>query len=180
MMRSMATCWRASLLGPALSLCLSCAPPPILADNLEPIAGCGATDGDTIRCGEERIRIIGIDAPEKGSCRPGRQCVEGDPIRATETLAAELRKALAIERMGQDRYGRTLGHVYADGRSIACTQIAVRSAQYMSRWDNLPRGRVRSECDIGLMKPASILVRRDGGTNPSRFTLRSASTSVEK
>lgn len=112
----------------------------------EPISGCRATDGDTIRCGDERIRIIGIDAPELGSCRQGRVCVEGDPVRATETIAGELGKALTIERMGTDRYGRTLAHVYADGQSLACTQMAAGSAEYVERWDDRPRGRVASEC----------------------------------
>ncbi len=61
-------------------------------------------------------------------------------------LGFELRKPLAIERMGQDRYGRTLGHVYAGGRAIACTQLAAGSAKYMKRWVNQPRGRVKGEC----------------------------------
>jgi endonuclease YncB( thermonuclease family) len=28
------------------------------------ISSCHAIDGDTLRCGEERIRLVGIDAPE--------------------------------------------------------------------------------------------------------------------
>lgn len=46
----------------------------------ELVAGCTVTDGDTIRCGAERIRLLGIDAPElPGHCRSGRACAPGDP-----------------------------------------------------------------------------------------------------
>ncbi|MGC1270186.1 MAG: hypothetical protein WA842_06275 [Croceibacterium sp.] len=57
----------------ALALaCASCAPPPAVAVD----AACSVTDGDTIRCGDERIRLLGIDAPEMGGrCREGRVCV---------------------------------------------------------------------------------------------------------
>ncbi|WP_200888824.1 hypothetical protein, partial [Staphylococcus aureus] len=37
------------------------------------LAGCSVTDGDTIRCGDERIRFLGVDAPDDPSnsrCRP--------------------------------------------------------------------------------------------------------------
>lgn len=82
-------------------------------------------DGDTIRLGDRRIRIIGIDAPEvKG------QCVE--EIRAAEAATVRLRELLnagAFEMVGRideptDRYGRelrTLRRVQPDGsvQSIA-------------------------------------------------------------
>ncbi len=56
------------------------------------VSGCTATDGDTIRCGNERIRLLGIDAPElPGHCREGRRCAPGDPYAATTSL----RKAIA-------------------------------------------------------------------------------------
>ncbi len=130
----------------ATLLLAACATEPVVAENLEPLFSCRAVDGDTLNCNGERIRIIGIDAPEKGACRPGRLCVEGDPIRATETLAAELHKPITIERMGEDRYGRTLGHVYAGDRSVACSQLAAGSAEYIRRWDDRPQGRVQEEC----------------------------------
>ncbi len=55
---------------PALALSLAYPAPDAIT--------CSVTDGDTIRCGEERIRITAIDAPETRACRRGRQCVAGD------------------------------------------------------------------------------------------------------
>ncbi|AKQ43303.2 nuclease [Aurantiacibacter atlanticus] len=100
-------------------------------------SGCTVTDGDTIRCGEERIRITGIDAPEKRGCRAGRQCVEGDgqaSKRAMEILTEGVQ--LSIVRLGRDRYARTLAVVYADGINVACAQLASGQTQYIARWDN--------------------------------------------
>jgi endonuclease YncB( thermonuclease family) len=31
---------------------------------IAPLAVCVAVDGDTLRCGSERVRLLGIDAPE--------------------------------------------------------------------------------------------------------------------
>ncbi|MDF1627050.1 MAG: thermonuclease family protein [Parvibaculaceae bacterium] len=82
-----------------------------------------ATDGDTIRAGDERIRIIGIDAPELG--RRAR-CVAEQ--KAAEKARDFLSTALAsgpvtITRQGEDRYGRTLAYVFVNGRDIADTMI---------------------------------------------------------
>lgn len=47
-----------------------------------------AIDGETLRCGKERIRLLGIDAPETpGHCRRGRKCVEGDPYASKAALS---------------------------------------------------------------------------------------------
>lgn len=95
-------------------------------------------DGDTLRCGKERIRLLGIDAPEMpGHCRRGRRCVAGDPIASRDRLAAVVRRGgrVSIERRGQDRYGRTLAHVRVGGRDLACYQLAGRAAAYKERWD---------------------------------------------
>jgi len=68
-------------------------------------------DGDTIRCGHERIRLLDIDAPEMpGHCRRGRVCVKGDPYASRNKLKRLLTaRPLTIRRFGTDRYGRTLG-----------------------------------------------------------------------
>ena len=55
-----------------------------------------AIDGDTLRCGRERIRLLGIAAPEMpGHCRRGRRCVEGDPVASRAALAAAIARGLA-------------------------------------------------------------------------------------
>jgi len=96
-----------------------------------------AVDGDTIRCGTERIRLIGIDAPEMGPCKPaGRVCVSGDPEASKRALSAALKnKPLRIERRGLDRYGRTLAFVSAGGEDLSCLQIRQGFAVYVAKWD---------------------------------------------
>ena len=54
--------------------------PPTALSFLQPgyddtVSGCTVTDGDTIRCDGEPIRLLGIDTPEvPGHCREGRDC----------------------------------------------------------------------------------------------------------
>lgn len=101
------------------------------------LANCTATDGDTLRCGQERVRLLGIDAPELHGCPPRRRCVTGDGQAARRTLAAAIaRQRLTIVRVGEDRYGRTLGVVYAAGQNLSCAMLAAGRAQYIARWDN--------------------------------------------
>lgn len=92
--------------------------PPAAA---EPIS---ITDGDTIRIGDERIRIMGYDAPELFS-----------PECATEFERARMAKwmlgillasdQVAIERHGTDRYDRTLAEVTVEGASVARLMIGL-------------------------------------------------------
>lgn len=102
------------------------------------LSGCTATDGDTIRCGAERIRLLGIDAPElPGHCRTGRICALGDPWRSKANITILLRRApLTIRRLGRDRYGRTLAAVSAGGRDLSCEQLRAGLATYRPDWDN--------------------------------------------
>ena len=129
-----------------LLLCTACAPAPAIVEALaDP---CSVTDGDTIRCGEERIRLLAIDAPElPGHCRTGRVCVPGDPDVARFSLETSIKgHPLTIERFGKDRYGRTLAIVRASGRSTSCSQLAGGNAIYVAKWDNL--GAVARECGL--------------------------------
>jgi micrococcal nuclease len=79
-------------------------------------------DGDTLALGGERIRIIGLDAPERpGRC--AREAMLGQ--RAAERLAALLADGARVERRGRDRRRRTLAIVRtADGRDVAQVLIA--------------------------------------------------------
>lgn len=88
-----------------------------------------AVDGDTLRCGGERIRLLGIDAPEMpGHCRRGRQCVEGDPYAAKAALAGMLSGEATIERRGRDRYGRTLARVRVNNVDLSESMLSRGSA----------------------------------------------------
>ena len=108
---------------------------------------CAVIDGDTARtCDGERIRLTGIDAPEKpGTCRAGRQCVDGDYRASTAFLAHQIEgKRVTVRRLGRDRYGRTLAAVYANGINVACGMIAGGYAAYVRRWDE--GGIVEKDC----------------------------------
>ncbi|MEH3107115.1 MAG: thermonuclease family protein [Sphingomonas fennica] len=106
---------------------------------------CTATDGDTIRCGDERIRLLGIDAPElPGHCRRGRVCAPGDGAASRRSLAGRMQPDLSIERVGRDRYGRTLAIVRAGRTNLSCYQLRAGQAIYKRAWDN--SGRVRQAC----------------------------------
>lgn len=107
---------------------------------------CHAVDGDTLRCGKERIRLQGIDAPEMpGHCRPGRHCAPGDPRRSQRSLASALQSGpIRIERTGRDHYGRTVAIVRAGQVNLACWQLMQRQAIYRRDWDS--RQRVGRTC----------------------------------
>lgn len=86
--------------------------------------GLSVHDGDTIRCGAERIRIENIDAPElEGSpkCQDYRRsyawCDFEKGIASRDELKAFLGTGtVRISRHGMDKYGRTLARVTVNGR----------------------------------------------------------------
>lgn len=98
---------------------------------------CTVTDGDTIRCGNERVRLIGIDAPElPGHCRPGRQCARGNGAASRAELERLIGgRPVRLERHGYDRYGRTLAFAWAGRVNLSCAMIRARRANYVPRWD---------------------------------------------
>lgn len=83
------------------------------------------TDGDTFRCGDTRVRMYGIDAPElEGHCRVGRTCVGGDPIASTRNLERLMAgRQVACKSIDVDRYGRTVGRCFANDIDLSCAQI---------------------------------------------------------
>lgn len=98
---------------------------------------CRTVDGDTINCGGERIRLNGIDAPEKHGCPAYRRCVTGDPLLSEASLQAALDQGdVVITRLGEDRYGRTIAMVRAGGvTDLSCWQLDLGAAEYVERWD---------------------------------------------
>lgn len=123
----------ADVLLTALLTVAAAAEPPSQAG---PAAVCRAVDGDTIRCGRERIRLLGIDALEMpGHCRSGRRCVAGDPWASRASLAAAMRGRLTVSRVGLDRYGRTLALVTGPRGDLSCGQLRNRKAIYRGDWD---------------------------------------------
>ena len=109
----------------------------LLFSSVAILSGCNATDGDSIRCGAERLRLLGVDAPEMSRCAPGRKCAPGDPIASRDNLRRLIaHRPMRVERVGHDRYGRTLAVIWSGGVNLSCAQIAGGFATYRGDWDN--------------------------------------------
>lgn len=107
------------------------------ASYSETISGCRVVDGDTLNCQGERVRLLGVDAPElPGHCAQGRACAPGDPYASTASLESAVDSEMKIERIGQDRYGRTLAMVKSRAGDLSCLQLRHHAAIYKAAWDN--------------------------------------------
>jgi len=97
-----------------------------------PAAEVRVIDGDTLRIGAERIRLIDIDAPEMGS---GARC---DAERYLADIAKERLSTiiegqqLEVDRRGRDRFGRTLAYIRVSGADVGEMLIRARVAV---RWE---------------------------------------------
>lgn len=93
----------------------------------------GVTDGDTITVLDAgnvqyKIRLTGIDAPEKK--QPFGQ-------RAKERLAELVAgKAVEVETEKMDRYGRTVGKVFADGRDANLAMVVFGLAWHYKKYQD--------------------------------------------
>jgi endonuclease YncB( thermonuclease family) len=95
-----------------------------------------AGDGDSISCGQKRLRLVGIDAPELGRCDRKRVCVAGDGQASKRSLARGLKLGpIRYRPVTVDRYGRIVAAVYAGRMNLSCYQIKGGKASYVARWD---------------------------------------------
>jgi endonuclease YncB( thermonuclease family) len=107
------------------------APPPMEEPGDATLAGVPAkiVDGDTfyLEGVEARLRLWGVDAPEKNA--PGA-------VEATQALTALIAgKRLDCEKMGRDRYARIVARcTLEDGRDIARVMIDIGAANEMTRY----------------------------------------------
>jgi len=87
-------------------------------------------DGDTIHYGDETFRIVGIDTPEIKHEEHGFFQDQPGGRRAKAQTAAIIGAARLIEYLpcGDDRYGRTLVHLFVDGELLAVKLIRARLA----------------------------------------------------
>ncbi len=111
------------------------------------------TDGDTITVTQNgfktKIRLVGIDAPEKSR----KKHAPGQPFSQTSTkylAALVLNKYVDIVPYGNDRYGRTLGVVYVDGKNVNLEMVKAGLAEvYRGKpapgFDNGPYVRAENE-----------------------------------
>jgi len=104
-------------------------------------------DGDTIdvRIGDhvERVRYIGVDAPEIGhEARGGRPARRGGPggvaaTRVNATLVAGHTVRLELDAEERDRYGRLLAYVWVGERMVNAELVARGYARTMPIPPNL-------------------------------------------
>ncbi len=75
-------------------------------------------DGDTVVIADgSRIRLIGIDAPEKGA-----PCFE-ESKRALQKMVYGKAVELAFDDEKRDKYGRTLAYIFADGTFVNLSMV---------------------------------------------------------
>lgn len=113
----------------------------------------GVVDGDTIdvRLGgeRERVRVLGIDSPERG------ECLARSATRQTRRLALGRRIALRSDpsQPERDRFGRRLAYVrLPDGRDLGFELIATGVARAYVVGDPFER--------LDIYRQAEILGRR--------------------
>jgi endonuclease YncB( thermonuclease family) len=96
-------------------------------------------DGDTVARGKQRMRILGIDAPETrgGSC-PGVEHTKGRDAKQflVNLLQPPNRVTLRRYKRQKDRYGRDVVQLWTNGRSVAGQMI---KAGHAVAWKDAPR-----------------------------------------
>ena len=117
-----------------------------LADVL-PCPSAYVVDGDSLRCGSIRLRLLGIDAPELHGCPSWRVCVDGDGNASRRSLQGALGYGLVTYRViTLDRFGRSVVMAWAGRVNLSCYQLQARQAVYKPQWDN--GGQVAAVCRI--------------------------------
>jgi micrococcal nuclease len=97
-----------------------------------------AIDGDTFTTwnGSQAWRLARIDTPElPGHCRPGRECVKGDPFVAKAVLSELLRDTpIKCKRVTTDVYGRDIGECWTkNGKNISNEMLRLGVAEEYQR-----------------------------------------------
>ncbi|MFN3581313.1 MAG: thermonuclease family protein [Pseudomonas sp.] len=106
--------------------------PPLYADECqapgkgEAVSSRFVIDGDTLELSDRRrVRLIGVDTPEIGRRGEPSQPFAQAAKKRLEQLVQEPGLRLYLGEQAQDRYGRTLGHLYAaDGQNIEAQLLA--------------------------------------------------------
>ena len=87
-------------------------------------------DGDSFRLGKRRIRIRGIDAPERdGACPAETALAERSAMKLAELLNAGPFTMTVIGGDEHDQYGRELRVLTRDGRSIGAAMVGAGLAR---------------------------------------------------
>jgi micrococcal nuclease len=81
------------------------------------------TDGDTIRIGDERIRLIGVDTPETKDRRKPVQYFGKEATAFTQRVVEGKHVRLEYDQQRHDKYGRILAYVYLDDGTFVNAEI---------------------------------------------------------
>lgn len=96
-------------------LCLS---PPLRVAQFRVI------DGDTLAVDEQRIRLIGFDAPEMRTAKcPGEQMLAGAAKLRMQMMVASPERVSLVLSGRRDRWGRELGTLKVGGEDVAAVMI---------------------------------------------------------
>lgn len=113
-----------------------CLSPVFLLLAISPaLAGVEIVDGDTLRIDGERVRLWGMDAPErKQACQIGGQSVAIGQ-RATDTLRQILTNGpLRCDAKDRDRYGRTVSECWAGEANVSDAMVRLGWAWALPRY----------------------------------------------
>lgn len=144
-----------------------------------PVAGhATAVDGDTLRLGGERIRLLGLDAPERAQiCEDaaGADWACGEAARTF--LARQLAgAAVSCTPSGHDRYGRLLARCRAGETDLAAAVVAAGLAIPEGDYGREARAAQAAKAGIWAGRfttPAAWRAAHDGGgENDLLSTLR--------
>lgn len=91
-----------------------------LAGRSEPVSVRHVIDGDTVELKDgRRLRLIGINAPEIGRRGQSSEPFAQAARRRLQQLIESKSLLLSVGQQPKDRYGRTLGHLFAsDGNNL--------------------------------------------------------------
>jgi endonuclease YncB( thermonuclease family) len=130
----------------------------------QPLSAVRVIDGDTLHAGDQKIRLIGIDAPEREqTCRDAQGKGWACGLAAREQLAALVAHgSVTCAAQGHDRYGRTVavcaaGDVADIGGALVREGYAVsfmdRDGRYLAE-ENLARDEGRGLWRGAFERPA--------------------------
>ena len=122
---------------------------PATSNEVETIE---ATDGDSLRATisgiEERVRVLGINAPEMDECM-------GEAARERLTTLVQEATDIRIDGTDRDRYGRILAWVTLDDRDLSLIMVEEGMALAMSdgRPDLVEAEATALELELGMWSP---------------------------
>lgn len=108
----------------AFAALLFCAPIPAISQDIK--GRVQVVDGDTLWIGRIKVRLNGIDAPERGHARYRA---------ATQALQRAIAGKIVLCRLNGERsYDRYIGSCYVDGHDLAAAVIASGNALDCARY----------------------------------------------